>query len=116
MKRSHEPILWSLFGAGGVASALVGPVLILITGILAPLAIGLPADALAYERVLPFAQSILGKLVLLAVIALFLFHAAHRIYHGLHDLGVHAGDGTMAAAYGGALLGSLATAYLLLAI
>ena len=34
-----------------------------------------------------------ARLLLLAVISLFLFHAAHRIYHGLHDLGVHAGTG-----------------------
>jgi fumarate reductase subunit D len=52
----------------------------------------------------------------LAVISLFLFHAAHRIYHGLHDLGVHAGTGAMTAAYGGALAGTLATAWLLLKI
>ena len=63
---------------------------------------------------LGFAQHWIGKLLLLAVISLFLFHAAHRIYHGLHDIGVHAGTGTMAAAYGGALLGTLAAALLLL--
>jgi fumarate reductase subunit D len=113
MKRSHEPIFWSLFGAGGVLSALIAPALILITGILAPVGLWMPHQALAYGRVLGFAQHWFGKLLLLAVISLFLFHAAHRIYHGLHDLGVHAGTGTMAAAYGSALLASLATAVLL---
>jgi fumarate reductase subunit D len=116
MKRSHEPIFWSLFGAGGVLSALVAPILIFITGIIAPIGLWMPPQALEYSRVLGFAQHWLGKLLLLAVISLFLFHAAHRIYHGLHDLGVHAGTGAMTAAYGGALLGTLATAYLLLAI
>ena len=48
------------------------------------------------------------------MISLFLFHAAHRIYHGLLDLGVHAGTGAMIAAYGGALLGTVAAAVLLL--
>ena len=53
---------------------------------------------------------------LLAVISLFLFHSVHRIYHGLHDLGVHAGTGAMVAAYGSAAVGTLITAYLLLAV
>ena len=116
MKRSHEPIFWSLFGAGGVLSALVAPILIFITGIIAPIGLWMPEQALAYSRVLGFAQHWFGKLLVLAVISLFLFHAVHRIYHGLHDIGVHAGTGAMVAAYGSALLGTLAAAYLLLAI
>ena len=36
-KRSNAPIFWSLFGAGGVVSALLGPVLVLIVGIAVPL-------------------------------------------------------------------------------
>jgi fumarate reductase subunit D len=116
MKRSHEPIFWSLFGAGGVLSALIAPVLILITGILVPMDLWVRPQALGYMRVLGFAQTWIGKVLLLAVISLFLFHAAHRIYHGLHDLGVHAGTGTMIAAYGGAFLATLAAAWLLLSV
>ena len=116
MKRSHEPIFWSLFGAGGMLSALVAPILILVTGIITPIGIWMPPQALDYARVLAFAHHWFGKLLLLAVISLFLFHAAHRIYHGLHDLGVHAGTGTMVASYGGALLATLVTAYLLISI
>jgi len=37
LKRTHEPIVWSLFGAGGVLSAMFGPMLILVTTILVPL-------------------------------------------------------------------------------
>jgi fumarate reductase subunit D len=116
MKKSHEPIFWSLFGAGGVLSALVAPILIVITGIITPIGLWMPPQALDYARVLGFAQHWIGKLLLLAVISLFLFHAAHRIYHGLHDIGVHAGTGTMAASYGGALAATLASAYLLISI
>jgi len=116
MKRSHEPIFWSLFGAGGVLSALVAPILIFITGIIAPIGLWMPPQALDYSRVLGFTQHWFGKLLLLAAIALFLFHAVHRIYHGLHDVGVHGGMGAMVAAYGSALLGTLVAAYLLLVI
>lgn len=116
MKRSGEPIFWSLFGAGGVLSALVAPVLIFITGIVAPIGLWMPPEALAYSRVLGFAQHWLGKLLLLAVISLFLFHAVHRIYLGLHDIGVHAGAGARVIAYGSALAGTLAAGYLLLAL
>ena len=115
MKRSNDPIFWSLFGAGGVLSALVAPILILITGIIAP-AGWMPSQALEYSRVLGFAQHWFGKLLLLAMISLFLFHAAHRIYLSLHDIGVHAGTGARVVAYGSALLGTLVAAYLLLVI
>jgi fumarate reductase subunit D len=116
MKRSHEPIFWSLFGAGGMLSAAIAPILIFITGIIAPTGLWMPPEALDHARVLGFAQHWIGKLLILAVISLFLFHAAHRIYHGLHDLGVHAGTGTMVAAYGSALAGTFAAAALLLKI
>ena len=116
MKRSNEPIFWSLFGAGGVLSALVAPVLIFITGIIAPIGLWMPGQALAYSRVLGFAQHWLGKLMLMAVISLFLFHAVHRIYLGLHDIGVHAGTAARVAAYGSALLGTLISAYLLIVV
>jgi fumarate reductase subunit D len=76
----------------------------------------MPPQAFEYSRVLGFAQHWIGKLLLLAVISLFLFHAVHRIYHGLHDLGVHAGTGAMVAAYGSALAGTLIAAYLLIAV
>ena len=48
MKRSHEPIFWSLFGAGGVLSALLAPILIFITGIIAPIGVWMPPQALDY--------------------------------------------------------------------
>ena len=116
MKRANEPIFWSLFGAGGVLSALLGPILILITGIIVPTGIGVPPGTMAYPRVLAFAQSWYGKAALLAVISLFLWHAVHRIYHSLHDLGIHARAGTATICYGFALVATLAAAYLLLII
>ncbi|MCC6473161.1 MAG: fumarate reductase subunit FrdD [Burkholderiales bacterium] len=89
MKRSSAPIFWSMFGAGGLLSALVGPALVYLTGIAAPLSWGVPLDLMSYPRMLAFAQHWAGKAVVFLVVALFLWHAAHRIYHTLHDLGLH---------------------------
>lgn len=116
MKRTHEPIFWMLFGAGGVLSALVGPVLILITGLLVPLGLLLPESTMSYAHALALARHPLGKLALLAVISLFLFHGSHRSFHSLHDLGVHTGLGLKIVFYGFAVVATGVTAWLLLAI
>ena len=106
-KRSHEPIFWSLFGAGGVIAALVLPVLVVITGILWPLGL-MPEAALSYERMHGFAASIIGPPILFAVIVFTLWHAAHRIFHSLHDLGVHRRLGVWKLiCYGAAMLGTV---------
>lgn len=116
LRRSNAPIFWSLFGAGGMLAALIGPMLVFITGIALPLGIGLPADAMSYPNMLAFARHGFGKAFLFAVIALFLWHAAHRIFHSLHDVGIHAGTTARLLCYGSAMLGTLAAAAALLAI
>ena len=112
-RRSHEPIAWSLFGAGGMVVAFIIPALALITGLLMP---SWPAESL-YLNLLGLAQSWIGKLGLLAVISLTLYHCAHRIYHGLHDLHVKGNPAAMLVLfYGGATLLSVLCAALLLMI
>jgi len=109
-KRSNEPIFWSLFGAGGVVAAMVLPALVLITGLAWPLGL-LPEAALAYPRISEFAGSLIGGLALFVVISLTCWHAAHRIFHSLHDFGVHRGLGVWKViCYGAALVGTLWTA------
>ena len=109
MKRSNKPIFWSLFGAGGMLSALAGPALVLITGISIPLKM---VDG-SFERASALAHNGFGKLAIFLVISLFLFHGCHRLYHCLHDFGVHVGPGIKAAFHGFAVLGSVAAAVLL---
>jgi len=116
VKRSNRPIFWSLFGAGGMVSALVGPMLIFITGIAVPLGLLVPRETMSYERMLALAQNGFGKLFILGVIGLFLFHGLHRIYHCLHEVGLPLGHGWMAAFHGLAAAGTLAAAYLLIVI
>jgi fumarate reductase subunit D len=89
-KRSDEPIWWSLFGAGGTWFAMITPVTVLVLGILAPLGI-IDAEALSYERVVSFATSIIGALFIIGTLALPMWHAMHRVHHGMHDLKIHAG-------------------------
>jgi len=116
IKRSNKPIFWSLFGAGGMLSALIGAMLIFITGLGMPLALGFPNGAMSYSQVLTLAQNIFGKIAIFAVITLFLFHGCHRLYHSLHDFGIHVGPGIKAAFHGFAALGSLAALILLIRI
>lgn len=116
MKRSNAPIFWSLFGAGGMLAALLGPMLVFITGIAVPLGFLLPQEQLSYPRMLAFAQHWAGKGFLLAAIALFAWHAAHRIFHSLHDIGLRTGSLARLACYGSALVLTVGVAWSLLAI
>ena len=115
-KRSNAPIFWGLFGAGGMLSALFGPALVFITGIAVPLGLLLPKGTMAYPKMLGFAQNFIGKGFIFAVIALFMWHAVHRIYHSLHEFGIHAGTGAKLLCYGSAFVGTVISAYILLGV
>ncbi len=89
-KRSDEPVWWGLFGAGGTWFAMITPVTIFVLGILVPLGI-IDADSLSYERVTGFVTSIIGALFVILTLALPMWHAMHRVHHGMHDLKFHTG-------------------------
>lgn len=115
-KRSNEPVFWSLFGAGGVVVAFILPVIIFITGLAIPLGI-LPSEVMAYDRIHSFATNWIGKLFILVIISLTLWHAMHRIFLALHDLGIKRGRTFCRwLCYGTAFLGTLIPLALLLAI
>ncbi len=116
MKRSNEPIFWSLFGAGGMLAALIGPALVFITGIAVPHGLIFAPDTMSYANMHAFAQNWVGKIFLFAVVALFLWHAAHRIAILLHDFGVHAVTVVKLFSYGFALVGTVVAGYALLGI
>ncbi len=113
--KHHEPLFWSLFGAGGVVTAFVLPVLVLIVAIAYPLGL-LPEATLSYQNMLALGQGWFGKLVILGVGSLTLWHCAHRIFHGLHDLGYHGGTLARCLTYGTAGFGSVAFLVLLLTL
>ncbi|GAD90140.1 fumarate reductase subunit FrdD [Vibrio halioticoli] len=97
-KRSDEPVWWGLFGAGGSWFAMITPVTIFVLGILVPLGI-IDANAMSYERVSAFVKTIIGALFVIATIALPMWHAMHRVHHGMHDLKLHTGVAGKVAAY-----------------
>jgi fumarate reductase subunit D len=115
-RRSNAPVFWALFGAGGMLAALLGPMLVLITGVLVPLGLLLPRELLSYPRTLAFAQHWMGKGFLFVVVSLFAWHAAHRIFHSLHDVGLRGGVAGKLACYGSALGITLGAAWALLSI
>lgn len=82
-KRSNEPVVWLLFGAGTTVSAMFFPVLILVLGILLPFGLVQP------DNIVAFAQTWFGKLVLLVFLIFPIWGAMHRIHHGLHDFKIH---------------------------
>jgi fumarate reductase subunit D len=90
--------------------------LVFITGIAIPLGLTLPPDLLSYDSMLAFHRHWAGKAFTFVVISLFLWHGAHRIFHSLHDLGVHARTASALTCYGLALAGSLAAGFALSSI
>ena len=114
-KRSNAPVFWLLFGAGGMLSALFGTALVFLTGIAAPLAWPFGPDFMSYPRVLAFSQNWFAKGLLFVVVMLFAWHAVHRIYHSLHDVGIHTGTAAKLVCYGTAMAVTLVAAGALLA-
>lgn len=114
-RRSPEPLVWLGFSAGGVASALLLPVLIFLLAVAIPLGWVSPPD---HEHLLAVVRHPITRLALLGAFALALVHAAHRLRYTLYDgLQIKRLTGLIALlCYGGAAAGSAIAAYLLLAV
>jgi fumarate reductase subunit D len=102
-----EPIVWLLFGQGILLGTILLTGWLLAVGILAPLGV-LPEGALAFERAHALASHPIGRLVLLALIALPLWKGAHHLRSLSIDFGGASRDPAIATIlYGIAALGSL---------
>jgi fumarate reductase subunit D len=112
-RRSAEPFLWLLFSAGGMAVALVLPVLLFLFGVAFPFGL---LDAPDHAHLLAVVRNPLTKLMLLGVCVLALFHSAHRIRFTIeHGLQLGRFDRVIAlCCYGTAALGSVAAGWILL--
>ena len=82
MANSNEPIVWSIFSGGGVMAAFFVPVLILLTGVMAP------NEKVELSRMAEiFSQTwVKGAVCLLS--AMVFVHAAHRFRFTLVDMGL----------------------------
>ena len=112
IKRHHEPLLWMLFSAGGVMSAMLMPSLVLLLGVAIPLGwIAAPG----HDRMRAVLGNPLVALGLFGLCVLSLSHWAHRFRHTLYDgLQIkHLNEVIAVLCYGTAIVGSVAAAYLL---
>lgn len=82
MRYSTEPFFWSMFSAGGMVTALLLPVLIVITGFV------IPTDRISYEHLHAIFSNPLIRLVLFGVAFLTFMHWANRFRHTLVDMGL----------------------------
>jgi fumarate reductase subunit D len=106
MAKSNEPLVWAPFFAGAGLSALLMPVLIIIT-ILASYGV-IPSFDLRGSNLLGLVNHWYVRVVLFILISLSLFHALHRIRFILVDLGLKAAHSMIAAlCYGLAIMGTL---------
>jgi len=112
MRRSIEPLLWTLFSAGGVLAALVMPVFLFLFGLAFPLGWLSPPD---HAHLLAVLRHPLTRVALLMLCVLSLFHWAHRFRYTLYD-GLqmkHLNEVINVVCYGGAIVGTMAAAWIL---
>lgn len=110
--RRITPLLWLLFSAGGTVAALLFPVHLFLTGLAVPLGW---LEAPGYESLHTLLRHPVTRLYLLGLIALPLFHWAHRFRYTLYDgLQVkHLTALIVVLCYGTALAGTALAAYAL---
>jgi len=100
---------WGLFAAGGMISALIGPVLMLLQGVAGPA--GVPTAAMSYRRMRHVTANPLLRLALLGFSVFSFIYSGHRIRRYLPDLGLRSKSPVIGQiCYGLALLGGLRAA------
>lgn len=107
-----EPLIWLMFGQGILIGTILLTGWLLVAGVLMPLGI-VPESALAYERAHHLAANPIGRLVLLALVALPMWKGAHHLRSLSIDFGGVERDPAVATllyllALGGSVLAILA--------
>jgi fumarate reductase subunit D len=111
MARSNEPFVWLPFMAGAGLAALLMPVIILLTSV------GVLLGWIDEAGLWRLLGSPLVRLFLFVLIALALFHSAHRLRFVLIDLGLKPARSLISVlCYGSAIAGACLTALLALRV
>jgi len=115
-KKSNEAFWWSLFSAGGVASAMFIPAFLVVVGVVLPNQY-LDDPRASYEHLFGLVTWWPVRLLLLGVIGSSFFHAGHRIRHVMIDLGWRHHTAPLSlVCYGGAMAGAATTAWIILTL
>lgn len=109
MKKPEEPFFWGLFSAGGVVSAMLVPVHLILFGLAIPMGLVDPS----YTHLHGLMQNPVVKGYLMVLCSLPLFHWAHRFRFTLYDgLQIkHLNELIFVMCYGGAVLGTSVAAW-----
>jgi len=114
-RKSSEPFWWGLFSAGGVVAAFLVPMHLFLHSIAVPL--GWISAEVAYAKMQALVGHPVIKIYLFVLIALPFYHWAHRFRFTLYDLGLKSLRTPIAIlCYGGAVLGTVATVWILLRV
>ncbi|MBI3697071.1 MAG: fumarate reductase subunit D [Acidobacteria bacterium] len=111
-KKPIEPLLWSLFSAGGAVAAFLMPVHLFLFGLAFPLGW---LDAPGFDKLLSLTRLPATRVYLFLFCSIPLFHWAHRFKYTLYDgLQIkHLNEIINSFCYGGAVVGTAVAGYLL---
>ena len=111
MAIAKKAFIWALFAAGGTITAFIFPVLIALFLLVSA---GMVPENLTPAGIQAFSGNIFGKLILLGVLVLSLWHAAHRLRVVCHDFGIRNDLWVARVLYFLATIGTVVTAVLLI--
>ena len=101
-----EPVIWLLFGQGILIGTMLLTSWLLVVGVAIPIGL-IPDGGIDYDRAYALGSSLIGRVVLAALIALPLWKGAHHTRHLFLDAGGHDRDAMIAPLlYGLAAAGS----------
>ena len=112
-RTTTDPFWWGLFAVGGVVAAFLVPVHLFLHSLAIPLGWISPGHGV----MLALVGHPLIKIYLFVLIALPLYHWAHRFRFILEDVGLHSFRAPIAVlCYGAAVVGTVLTIWVLLRV